>query len=147
MIRRHAIAALAIAALGLVVTATAEAGGTAGAVGVRKDANVIIRNTTTRPYYVLLIPGSLPPNVNFGTPGSVGWARRLGATIVSQGASVVYPVPAGSGGILVYKPSDIPSNPNAQLPDREGAPATGGEYTVVRGSRITKKIVAGPAIE
>lgn len=149
MIRRHALPALAVLVVGLLVSAPAEAGGTIGAVGVRKEANVIIKNTTKSPYYVFLIPAAIGGSDKFGTPGTVGWSRKLGGVIVNPGTSVVYPVPAGPGGIMVYKPSDVPPNQNAFLPDDPniGAPATGGEYTAPKGSRITKTIKAGPVLE
>jgi hypothetical protein len=143
MIRRHALTALAVLAMGLVVSAPAEAGGTSGAVGVKKNANVIVKNTTTSAYYVLVIPESLDSSTKFGEPGTVGWAKKLGAASVSPGRSLTYPVPAGPGGILIWAPGAVPSDPKADLPD----PATGAGYTVNKGKNVTKTIKAGPVIE
>ncbi len=133
MIRRHAIAALAIAALGLVVAAPAEAGGTSGAVGVKKNANVLIKNTTKNAYYVLVVPSSLAESTKFGTPGTVDWARKLGATLVNGGKTLTYPVPAGPGGVYIWAAGSVPSSPSAELP--EPLDVTG--YTVAKGKTAT----------
>jgi hypothetical protein len=143
MIRRYALAALAVMVMGVVASAPAEAGGTSGAAGVKKNANVIVKNTTKSAYYVLVVPDSLAGSTKFGTPGTVGWAKKLGATSVSPGNSVVYPVPAGPGELVIWAPGDVPSNPNAGLP----APTTGALYTVKKGKNVTKTIKAGPVIE
>lgn len=143
MIRRHAFSALAVLAMGLVVSTSAEAGGTSGAVGVKKNANVIVKNTTTSPYYVLVIPESLDGSTKFGTPGTIGWARKLGATSVSPGRSLTYPVSAGPGGVLIFAPGTVPSNPNAELPE----PVGGAGYTVNKGTNVTKTIKPGPVVE
>lgn len=138
MIRRHAVAILAMLAMGLVVSARAEAGATGGAVGVKKTANVIIKNNTSNPYYVLVVPSALAESTKFGTPNTVGWARKLGAVLVNPGKQVTYPVPAGVGGIGVYAPGDYIKNPAASLPDPD---ATGG-YEVAKGKKVTKTINA-----
>jgi hypothetical protein len=143
MIRRYALAALAVMVMGVVASAPAEAGGTSGAVGVKKNANVIVKNTTKSAYYVLVIPESLISSTKFGTPGTVGWAKKLGATSVSPGTSLTYPVPAGPGEIAIWAPGDVPSNPSAELPE----PTFGASYTVKKGKKVTKTIKAGPVIE
>ena len=143
MIRRHMIEALALAALAVVVAAPAQAGGTSGAVGVKKNANVVIKNTTTSPYYVLVIPASLAESTKFGTPGTVGWAKKLGAALVNPGATLTYPVPAGPGGAAIWIAGDVPSRANAPLPE----PDAEAGYSVARGRRVTRTIKAGPVIE
>lgn len=143
MVRRHAVAILAMLAMGFIVAAPAEAGGTGGAVGVKKNANVKIKNRTSTDYYVLVIPSSLAESGKFGTPDTVGWAKKLGAVKVSKNSTVVYPVPAGPGGILIWAAGDVPSNPNADLPD----PDADGGYNVGKGKIVTKYIYAGPVIE
>jgi len=139
MIRRNVISGLAILALGLVVTAPAEAGGTAGAVGVKKTATVIVKNTTTTPYYVLVVPQSLGSKPSFGgySAGTVGWAQKLGGVLVNGKSQVSYPVPAGPGGIAWLLPSSLPTSPTATLPP----PAGTLEYTVSKGKTVTKSIV------
>lgn len=143
MIRRYAIPVLAMLAMGFLVAAPAEAGGTSGAVGVKKNANVIIKNTTATPYYVLVVPDSLAASPKFGAIGTVGWAKKLGAALVNPGATLPYPVPAGAGGIAIFTAGNVPSNQAAPLP----APLAGGAYTVSKGKNVNKKIVAGPAIQ
>lgn len=138
MIRRHAIAVFAVMAVGLMVAAPAEAGGTSGAVGVKKNANVKIKNNTTTQYYVLVLPQSLVGNPKFGTPNTVGWAKKLGACLVNPGGTVVYPVPAGPGAILLQTGTSVPSNPAATL-----TPIGGGDYTVGKGKTVSKTIVSG----
>lgn len=138
MIRRHVISGLAILALGLVVTAPAEAGGTAGAVGVKKTATVIVKNATTTQYYVLVVPQSLGTKPTFGgyNAGTVGWAQKLGAVLVNGKSQVSYPVPAGPGGVAWLLPSAVPTSPTATLP----LPAGSTTYTVSKGKTVTKTI-------
>jgi len=141
MIRRHVISGLAILALGLVVTAPAQAGGTAGAVGVKKTATVIVKNTTTTKYYVLVVPESLGSKPTFGgyNAGTVGWAQKLGAVLVNGKSQVSYPVPAGPGGIAWVLPESVPTSLTAPLP----APPVGtASYTVAKGKTVTKSISA-----
>lgn len=142
MMRRHALAALAVLAMGLVVSAPAEAGGTSGAVGVKKTANVKIKNNTTSPYYVLVVPDSLASSTKFGTIGTVGWAQKLGAVVVNPGATVVYPVPNGTGSIGILPPASVPASLTATLP----LPTATGTYTVGKGKTVSKTINAGPVI-
>lgn len=143
MIRRHAVAVLAMLALGFIVAAPAQAGGTSGAVGVKKNANVKIKNTTSTKYYVLVIPSSLAESSKFGEPGTVGWARKLGAVLVNAGRTVVYPVPAGPGGILIWEADEVPPNGSAELPD----PDADGGYNVGKGKTVSRQIKNGPVIE
>lgn len=139
MIRRHVISGLAILALGLVVTAPAEAGGTAGAVGVKKTATVIVKNTTNTKYYVLVVPQSLGTKPKFGgyNAGTVGWGQKLGAVLVNGKSQVSYPVPAGPGEIAWVLPEDVSKDLNAPLPPPEGTL----EYKVSKGRTVTKSIV------
>jgi len=140
MIRRHVISGLAILALGLVVTAPAEAGGTAGAAGVKKTATVIVKNKTTTAYYVLVVPESLGSKPTFGgyDAGTVGWAQKLGAVLVNGKSQVSYPVPAGPGEIAWVLPGDVSKDPNADLPEPEGFL----DYKVSKGKTVTKSILA-----
>ncbi|MFM9023787.1 MAG: hypothetical protein ACKON7_00335 [Planctomycetaceae bacterium] len=140
MIRRHSLVALATLALGFLVAAPAEAGGTSGAVGVKKNATVRVKNQTTSPYYVLVLPDSLNGSTKFGTPGTVGWARKLGAVLVNPGRTVAYPVPAGPGVITWTDPALVPTNPSAELPE---FPTGGTDYSVGRGKTVTKTITSG----
>ena len=143
MVRRHALAVLAMLAMGFVVAAPAQAGGTSGAVGVKKNANVKIKNTTSTKYYALVVPSSLAESDKFGEPGTVGWAKKLGAVLVNPGRTVVYPVPAGPGGILIWEAGEVPTNSSAELPE----PDADGGYTVRKGKTVTRQIKAGPVIE
>lgn len=136
MIRRNVIAGLAVLALGLVVAAPAEAGGTAGAVGVKKNATVKVKNDTAGSLYVLVLPESLATSKKFGEPGTVGWAKNLGAVLVNAGSTVNYPVPAGPGGIAWMDPELVPSSSNAFLPEPEGEIG----YTVKKGKTVKKTI-------
>ncbi|NDC63054.1 MAG: hypothetical protein EBZ59_03515 [Planctomycetia bacterium] len=141
MIRRHVLSGLAVLAIGLVVAAPAEAGGTAGASGVKKNATVIVKNATTTSYYVLVVPQSLITSTKFGTPGTVGWAKKLGGVLVNKNSQVAYPVPAGPGVIAWILPANVPANPNAELGEPEGAL----EYTVAKGKTVTKTIQGSTA--
>lgn len=143
MIRRFALAALAMVATGLLMAAPAEAGGTSGATGVKKTANVIIKNNTTSQYYVLVTPSSLAGSTKFGTTNTVGWAKKLGAALVNPGSTLVYPVPAGTGAIAITLPANVPASSSATLP----TPAATGTYNVAKGKNVNKTIVAGPAIQ
>jgi hypothetical protein len=142
MIRRHAIGVVAMLAMGFMVAAPAEAGGTSGAVGVKKNATVRIRNNTSTQYYVVVVPASLAESSKFGESGTVGWAKNLGAALVNPGSTLSYPVPAGPGAILIQDAKTVPSSSSADLdPDAEGG------YTVKKGKTVTKRIAAGPVIE
>ncbi|MEI7782728.1 MAG: hypothetical protein WCJ18_12500 [Planctomycetota bacterium] len=143
MIRKYAIPVLAMLAMGFLVAAPAEAGGTSGAVGVKKNANVIIKNTTATKYYVLVVPDSLASSTKFGTPGTVGWAKKLGAALVNPGATLTYPVPAGAGEIDIFSAVAVPADQSALLPPYSAF----GLYTVSKGKNVNKKIVTGPAIQ
>lgn len=137
MIRRHAISGLAVLALGLMVAASAEAGGTSGAVGVKKNATVLVKNGTTAPLYVLVVPGSLATSDKFGEIGTVGWAKNLGAVLVNAGSTVAYPVPAGPGVITYCDPDDVSPDPSDDLPTPSGPPIN---YTVAKGKTVKKTI-------
>jgi hypothetical protein len=143
MIRKHAMMALAMLAFGLVVAAPAEAASTAGAGGVKKNATVKVKNNTVDPYYVLVIPNSLAASTKYGTPGTVGWAKKLGGVLVNPGRTITYPVPSGPGQLFILAPAALPANNNAPLP----APAAGGLYNVGAGRVVTKTIAAGPVIQ
>lgn len=134
MIRRHVISALAIMALGLVVATPAEAGGTAGAAGVKKNATVLVKNDTGKPQYVLVVPDALALDPKFGAPGTVGWAKKLGAVLVNRGASVAYPVPAGAGQIVWLDAAGVPKD--GPLPPPDGIQA----YTVKKGQTLKQTI-------
>ena len=92
MLRRHSIAVLAVATLGFFATAPAHAGGTGGAVGVKKTANVKIQNVGTIPSSVVIVPHGLAP------PVTVRDAKRLGAILLGASSrQIFYPVPSGGG--------------------------------------------------
>lgn len=137
MIRRHAISALAVLAVGLFVAAPAHAGGTAGAVGVKKNANVKIKNTTATAYYVVVVPDTLQ------APTTANQAKRLGAYPLSANRSVTYPVPAGPGAIYILAAGLVPKDPNALLPAWDDGPTT---YNVAKGKTKNASIIAGPVI-
>lgn len=143
MIRRYAISTLAVLAMGFVVAAPAEAGGSTGAVGIKKNATVIVKNTTTAPYYVLVVPDSLLTSTKFGTFGTVGWAKKLGGTLLNPGRTLSYPVPAGPGQIGIIDPALIVSNPAAIIP----ASAASGFYSFSKGKTVTKTVKPGPVIQ
>lgn len=136
MIRRNAISALAVLAVGLCVAAPAHAGGTAGAVGVKKNAYVNVANTTATAYYVTVVPKTLQP------PQTAYQAQRLGAYLLNANKSVMYPVPAGDGTIYILAATKVPKDVNAALP----APDAQAAYTVAKGKTQKATIKAGPAI-
>ena len=143
MIRRYAVAVFAMLAMGLVVASPAQAGGTAGAVGVKKTAVVNVKNTTAQAYYVLVLPQAIALNPKFGAPNTVGWAKKLGGVLVNPGKTIPYPVPAGAGAVVIFNPGPLPADPNAPLPAAADFPVA---YTVAKGKTITKTIAAGPVI-
>lgn len=142
MIRKHAVMAIAILGFGLLAAAPAQAGGTSGAVGVKKNATVRVRNASPAPYYVLVLPDSLDKSTGFGKPGTLGWAKKLGGVLVNPGVTIPYPVPAGPGTLFLVEPADLPARNSDQLPP----PAAEARYTVAKGRVITRTIVAGPII-
>lgn len=102
MLRRHLPAVLAAVALGF-LAAPAQAGGTGGAVGVKKTANVKIQNVGTIPTYVVVVPPGFSP------PVTVADAKRLGAILLGPGSRpIFYPVPSGTGEIAVIDATLVP---------------------------------------
>lgn len=148
MIRRHAIAAVAVAMMGLVAAAPAEAGFPTvsyGATGLKKNANVRLRNTTTKAYFVVITPNEYAGKGQLGgyNAGTVGFARNLGGILVNPGASVLYPVPAGTGIAEIYLPSDVQiNNWYSFMP----ADLDFNPYTVAGGGTTTLRITPGPLI-
>ena len=89
MLRRNLIACLAVVALGFLVASPAQAGATAGAVGVKKTANVKLQNVGAIATYVVIVPQGLP------TPITVADAKRLGAVLLAPSSrAIFYPVPS-----------------------------------------------------
>lgn len=139
MNRRHACTFLAAVALGLIIGSPAHAGGTSGAVGVKKTATVMVKNKTNTPYYLVVVPPG------FNVPATVGQAKRLGAVLVNGNKSMPYPVPAGAGTIFICDPQLVDAkNPNAPLPF---PPAADIGYAVARGKVANYRIVAGPVLQ
>jgi hypothetical protein len=143
MIRKHAVMAIAMLGFGLMVASPAQAGGTSGAAGVKKTATVRVRNASPTPYYVLVLPNSLAASTQFGTPGTLGWAKKLGGVLVNPGVTIPYPVPAGPGTLYLLEPADLPAKNSAPLPP----PAAQEPYNVAKGRVITKTIGSGPIIK
>lgn len=135
MIRRHAISALAVLTVGLFIATPAHAGGTAGAVGVKKNANVKIRNNTATTYWVVIVPQGLQE------PKTAYQAKRLGAySLSANGGWVMYPVPAGGGDIYILAADLVPADPSATLPAWDAGPTP---YTVSRGKTRNVNIDTG----
>ena len=112
MIRRHILSALALVALAAVVAAPAQAGGTSGAVGVKKTANVKIKNVGSTNTYVVVIPQGL------AAPVTVNDAKRLGAIMrPANSGAIFYPVPSGNGVIAVIDAASVPSSGVLPPPD------------------------------
>lgn len=137
MIRRHFLTALAVVAMGFVVAAPARAGGTGGAVGVKKTANVKIQNVGTIPTYVVIVPQGLAP------PATVADAKRLGAILLAPGSRpVYYPVPSGNGAIAVINATLVPMT--GPLPP----PSDVEFFTVGKGKIVYAKIFSpGPTVQ
>ena len=105
MLRRNLIACLAVVALGFLVASPAQAGATAGAVGVKKTANVKIKNVGSTNTYVVVIPQGL------AAPVTVNDAKRLGAIMrPANSGAIFYPVPSGNGVIAVIDAASVPSS-------------------------------------
>jgi len=143
MVHRFLMVACAMVALGLVVAAPAQAGGGAtvsspGAAGVKKPSTVKLKNNSTTKYFVLISStANLAEPTKFGTPGTVEWAKKLGAVNVSGGQMVTYPVPAGAGEIGVWDAKNVPqSGPFTSLP-------INAPYTVGSGKTAKWQITAG----
>jgi hypothetical protein len=136
MIRRQILSVLAVAALAAVIAVPAQAGGTSGAVGVKKTANVKIKNGGATDTYVVVIPDGFAP------PVTVNDAKRLGAILrPAASAAIFYPVPAGGGTIAVINASDVPSSGILPPPDDTV------NYTVGKGKIAYAKIWTGPIVE
>ena len=132
MIRRHILSALALVALAAVVAAPAQAGGTSGAVGVKKTANVKIKNVGSTNTYVVVIPQGL----------AVNDAKRLGAIMrPANSGAIFYPVPSGNGVIAVIDAASVPSS--GVLPPPDDAVA----YSVGKGKIAYAKITTGPNVD
>lgn len=133
MIRRHILSALALVALAAVVAAPAQAGGTSGAVGVKKTANVKIKNVGSTNTYVVVIPQGL------AAPVTVNDAKRLGAIMrPANSGAIFYPVPSGNG---VIDAASVPSSGVLPPPDD-----TVG-YSVGKGKIAYAKITTGPNVD
>jgi hypothetical protein len=136
MIRRHILSALALVALAAVVAAPAQAGGTSGAVGVKKTANVKIKNVGSTNTYVVVIPQGL------AAPVTVNDAKRLGAIMrPANSGAIFYPVPSGNGVIAVIDAASVPSS--GVLPPPDDAVA----YSVGKGKIAYAKITTGPNVD
>jgi hypothetical protein len=136
MIRRHILSVLALVALGAVVAAPAQAGGPSGAVGVKKTANIKIKNVGATDTYVVVVPQGLAP------PITVSDAKRLGAVLrPANSAAIFYPVPSGNGVIAVIKASDVPQS--GVLPPPDDAVV----YSVGKGKIAYAKITTGPNVD
>ena len=136
MIRRHIISMLSVAALAAVTTVPAQAGGTSGAVGVKKTATIKIQNVGATDTYVVVIPNGFAP------PVTVNDAKRLGAILrPAASAAIFYPVPSGGGTIAVIDAGDVPSSGVLPPPDDTV------NYTVRKGKIAYAKIRTGPTVE
>ena len=137
MIRRHVIAALAMVAIGFLAAAPAHAGGTGGAVGVKKTANVKIQNVGTIPAYVVIVPKGFAP------PATVADAKKLGGILLGPGSrAIFYPVPSGSGTIAVVDATLVPMT--GWLPP----PSDTADYKVGTGKIAYAKIYSpGPCVK
>lgn len=135
MIRRHILSALALVAFAALVAAPAQAGGTSGAVGVKKTANVKIQNVGSTNTYVVVIPQGFAP------PVTVNDAKRIGAILrPANSRAIFYPVPAGNGIIAVIDATSVP--PSGVLPPPDETVA----YAVARGKIAYAKITTGPNV-
>ena len=136
MIRRHILPALALVALATLLAAPAQAGGTSGAVGVKKTANVKIQNVGSTNTYVVIIPQGFAP------PVTVSDAKRLGAILrPANSGAIFYPVPSGNGLIAVIDAADVPKSGVLPPPDD-----TVG-YSVGKGKIAYAKITTGPNVD
>lgn len=135
MTRRHVLSTLAVVALAALVAAPVQAGGTAGAVGVKKTANIKIRNVGATNTYVVVIPPGFAP------PVTVNDAKKLGAILrPANSAAIFYPVPAGTGTIAVINAANVPVSGVLPPPDDVVA------YTVAKGKIAYAKITTGPFV-
>ena len=135
MIRRSMLSLLAVAALVTVAATPAHAGGTAGAVGVKKTATIKIQNVGATNTYVVVIPPGFAP------PVTVNDAKRLGAIMrPANSAAIFYPVPAGAGTIAVVNAAKVP--PSGLLPPPDDTVG----YTVAKGKTAYAKITTGPVV-
>lgn len=138
MIRRHLLhlfSVLALVAFGVAASAPAQAGGTAGAVGVKKTANVKIQNVGLTDTYVVVIPPGFAP------PVTVSDAKRLGAILrPANSGAIFYPVPAGTGVIAVIDAAHVPVSGVLPPPDDTAVD------TVGKGKIAYAKITTGPIV-
>lgn len=132
MILRKSLMAIAVMALGIAVAAPAQAGGTGGAVGVKKTANLKVKNGTSAGYYLVAVPSSLK------YPETVDQAKKLGGVLINAGQTIVYPVPNGRGVIAIVDAKLVdPNKGSAPLPPAEA----GNEYSVGKGKIAYFKII------
>jgi hypothetical protein len=147
MVHRFLTVACAMVALGLMVASPAQAGGgsavsSPGAAGVKKPSTVKLKNNSTTTYFVLVSStANLAEPTKFGTPGTVAWAKKLGAVNVAGGQTVTYPVPAGAGQIGIWDAKNVPQSGALPLPpDAESA------YSVKSGKTVKWQITSGGAV-
>jgi len=144
MVHRFVMVACAMVALGLMVASPAQAGGgsavsSPGAAGVKKPSTVKLKNNSTTTYFVLVSStANLAEPTKFGTPGTVAWAKKLGAVNVGGGQTVTYPVPAGAGEIGIWDAKNVPQSGALPLPPDSVSP-----YTVGSGKTAKWQITAG----
>ena len=147
MVHRFVMVACAMVALGLMVASPAQAGGgsavsSPGAAGVKKPSTVKLKNNSTTTYFVLVSStANLAAPTKFGTPGTVAWAKKLGAVNVGGGQTVTYPVPAGAGEIGIWDAKTVPQSGALPLP-----PDDNKSYTVGSGKTAKWQITSGGAL-
>lgn len=136
MIRRMCLPMLAVAFLAAATAAPAHAGGTGGAVGVKKTATIKIQNVGATSTYVAVVPNGFAP------PVTVNDAKKLGAILrPPASAAIFYPVPSGGGTIAVINAASVPMSGVLPPPDDTAV------YTVGKGKTAYAKIGTGPTVD
>jgi hypothetical protein len=142
MIRRLFSGLLAVAAVGLFVSDSAQAGAP-GAAGIKRTVSIKVFNDTEGDaIYVVGFNDKQLAKLS-GIP-TVQQAKKNGGTYIAAGSSKTIMVPAGNGEVAVWFAGDVP--PSGPLPEPEsgaiyklnnGAKTTAGVYNVDDSLEIT----------
>lgn len=101
MIRRYAVAALAVMALGFLVAAPAEAGG-GGTGGAKKNSTIRVKGAAAGNGIAVIPLQAVPsPATVASWVGNLAAFQAAGGRIVNPNQVVSFPVPAGTGVMAV----------------------------------------------
>ncbi len=129
MMRRLFNGLLAVAAVGLFMTASAEAGAP-GAAGIKRTVSIKVFNDTEGDA-IYVVGFNEKQIAKVGGIPTVQQAKKNGGTYIAAGSSKTIMVPAGNGEVVVWFAGDVP--PSGPLPE----PESGAAYKLNSGAKTT----------